>query len=74
MAHASIEGPAVSTTRRLTVKNARIAVWTTDPPFISDPYATCPICGGMGTLLGILGLRQWWRCRDCGVDFSRETR
>jgi hypothetical protein len=74
MAHASIEGPAVSTTRRLTVKNARIAVWTTDPPFISDPCATCPICGGMGTLLGILGLRQWWRCRDGGVDFSRETR
>jgi transposase-like protein len=57
------------------VKNARIAVSTTDPPFMSGPYAPhCPLCGGMGTLLGILGLRQWWRCRDCGVDFAQETR
>jgi hypothetical protein len=56
------------------VKNACIAVSTTHSRSMSDSCATCPICGGMGMLLGILGLRQCWRCRDCGVDFSQEPR
>ena len=31
----------------------------------------CPECGGPGVLLGRLGERVWWRCRACGIDFSR---
>jgi len=30
----------------------------------------CPHCGGQGVLLGTLGKRVHFRCRDCGADFS----
>lgn len=33
----------------------------------------CPSCGGYGSKLGALGDLQWYRCRDCGVDFNRQT-
>jgi transposase-like protein len=31
----------------------------------------CPVCGGPGMELGTLGNRQHFRCRNCGMDFSR---
>jgi tRNA(Ile2) C34 agmatinyltransferase TiaS len=34
---------------------------------------TCSICGGYGVLLGTLGFLDWFRCRSCGMDFSREA-
>ncbi len=34
----------------------------------------CPLCSGEGSLLGTLGLRTWFRCRQCGMDFSRTRR
>lgn len=34
----------------------------------------CPICGGDGTELGSLGWRLHFRCRDCGMDYSVDTR
>jgi len=34
----------------------------------------CPICRGEGCLLGPLGPRTWFRCRQCGMDFSRKRR
>lgn len=33
----------------------------------------CPLCAGDGVLLGTLGRLRWFRCRDCGMDFSRQT-
>ena len=33
--------------------------------------ACCPACQGSGRVLGTLGARRWYRCRACGVDFSR---
>jgi tRNA(Ile2) C34 agmatinyltransferase TiaS len=30
----------------------------------------CPMCGGTGMLLGQLGHREHYRCRDCGMDYS----
>lgn len=32
----------------------------------------CPLCGAeqAGVSLGTLGGRQWYRCRDCGIDFN----
>jgi len=33
--------------------------------------ATCPACGGSGIPLGHLGSRSHFRCRNCGLDFSR---
>lgn len=30
----------------------------------------CHICGGEGVLLGSLGMRAYFRCRNCGMDFS----
>lgn len=35
-----------------------------------DAPPACPICEGPGTLLGRLGRLVWWRCRDCGMEFS----
>ena len=33
----------------------------------------CPACAGTGTSLGILGDLEYFRCRQCGVDFSRKA-
>lgn len=33
----------------------------------------CQLCGGFLYLLGQLGNLQWFRCRDCGMEFSREV-
>jgi transposase-like protein len=38
-----------------------------------DDYVECPACGSPdNTVLGILGTRQHFRCRDCGMDYSRK--
>jgi hypothetical protein len=33
--------------------------------------ATCPACDGEGAPLGALGSLTYYRCRACGMDFSR---
>jgi hypothetical protein len=33
---------------------------------------SCPTCGGIGMHLGQLGTRIYFRCRDCGMDFSHK--
>lgn len=35
-------------------------------------YAHCPACDGPGVLLGQLGSRIHYRCRNCGLDFSHK--
>lgn len=30
----------------------------------------CPACLGPGLSLGGFGRLHWFRCRDCGIDFS----
>jgi hypothetical protein len=30
----------------------------------------CPLCSCEGALLGALGSCTWFRCRQCGMDFS----
>lgn len=34
--------------------------------------AICPVCHGQAVSLGVLGQREHFRCRGCGVDFSAE--
>jgi transposase-like protein len=35
---------------------------------------SCPVCHGEPELLGQLGKLVWYRCQDCGTNFSeRET-
>ena len=35
----------------------------------------CPACHSKNAvLLGFLGLLKWFRCRDCGTDYSRQVR
>jgi DNA-directed RNA polymerase subunit RPC12/RpoP len=34
--------------------------------------AQCPMCSGPGNLLGKLGKRVHYRCRNCGMDFNHE--
>lgn len=36
--------------------------------------AQCPVCDGPGSLLGHLGSRAHFRCRNCGMDYSHDTR
>ena len=31
----------------------------------------CPICGGEGEALGLLGILQHLRCKNCGGTFTR---
>ncbi len=31
----------------------------------------CPLCNGAGVRLGSLGRKQWFRCRNCGMVFSK---
>lgn len=30
----------------------------------------CPMCGGHAEVLGTLGAMEWYRCRNCGVNFN----
>lgn len=34
----------------------------------------CPACGGIGVKLGALGRLIWYRCRQCGIDYSKESK
>ena len=38
---------------------------------ISERAMDCQICAGHGTILGRLGAVLWYRCRQCGMLFSR---
>lgn len=31
----------------------------------------CQLCGGVLVLLGLLGNLAWFRCRQCGMEFSK---
>ena len=33
----------------------------------------CKLCGGEGEFLGQLGNSEWYRCRNCGIEFYIET-
>lgn len=37
-----------------------------------NPDHECPLCGGPPTLLGALGHRLHYRCRNCGMSWSRK--
>ena len=39
-----------------------------------DNEDTCSACGGELTYMGALGFKRWYRCRNCGVDQSKEVR
>lgn len=46
-----------------------------DPEAGESQYeiAECPVCSGPGLLLGELGSRVHYRCRNCGMDFSEHV-
>lgn len=33
----------------------------------------CPLCAGPGISLGLLGSREHFSCRACGMEFSRKV-
>jgi hypothetical protein len=35
-----------------------------------EPQARCPVCSGIGYLMGTLGRKCHYRCRGCGIEFS----
>jgi hypothetical protein len=49
-----------------------------DEKEIDEPIATydecceetCPMCNGLAYGLGVLGWTQYYRCQDCGWQFS----
>jgi tRNA(Ile2) C34 agmatinyltransferase TiaS len=36
---------------------------------VEEPPA-CRVCGGELYVLGALGKRMWFRCQNCGMEFS----
>lgn len=36
--------------------------------------SSCPICGGLAEVLGVLGNLKHLRCRSCGAQFSRRVK
>jgi len=34
----------------------------------------CPVCGGEGEPLGVLGLLFWFRCVRCGIESNVDIR
>jgi hypothetical protein len=41
-----------------------------DGSYLGDAPYECPLCGGEGEDMGSLGAMEWYRCRQCGADFS----
>lgn len=39
------------------------------PEYDIDP---CSACGGPAPVMGVLGRREWRRCRNCGMDSSKD--
>lgn len=37
------------------------------------PEYECPMCTGTGEFMGGLGMREWFRCRACAIEFYRST-
>lgn len=33
----------------------------------------CGLCGGLLVFLGLLGDLAWYRCRDCGLEYSHRV-
>ena len=40
------------------------------PEETPEPGEVCSFCGGPGILLGSLGSREHFRCRNCGTEWS----
>lgn len=38
-----------------------------------DNFSICPVCGGEGTGLGVLGNLFHCRCRNCGMTYSEKV-
>jgi hypothetical protein len=38
-----------------------------------SPSTSCPVCGGQGGYLGQLGKLHYFRCIQCGMEFSKGT-
>ncbi len=34
----------------------------------------CRLCRGRCFLLGVLGMLRWYRCRDCGYEYCKESK
>lgn len=41
--------------------------------FEAEEPETCEVCGGPVGLLGTLGTRDHFQCRNCGMGYSRLT-
>ena len=43
-------------------------LWEWEPTSTSD-VLPCPFCNADAPLLGVVGILEWHRCPDCGIDF-----
>ena len=42
--------------------------------YYEDDKDTCSMCGGHLEKLGELGSKAWYRCRNCGMEFSKDIK
>lgn len=61
-----------STNRGIDESRNRFAQWE-DDDFEDDDFQenSCPQCDGPGILMGTLGNREAYRCRNCGMEFGK---
>lgn len=59
--------------RRATLGLLNTSGYTDDDEFIGEIPPDCPICSGPGALMGSLGRREYFRCENCGMEFSHEN-
>jgi tRNA(Arg) A34 adenosine deaminase TadA len=53
------------------VENARYLAGGTLPDYtLPDELESCSMCAGLAILMGILGKKAWYRCQNCGIEFS----
>jgi hypothetical protein len=55
----------------LLANNHPCPIYLADEEIVVPDLPLCPACGGEEpVVLGQLGRLQWYRCRDCGIDFN----
>ena len=54
-----------------TIEVGSLGVQASADELEDSPSPECPACGGEGGDMGVLGSRRHFRCRQCGIDFSK---
>ena len=60
--------------RKETLEKIKVRGKETGTGRVPQTEPTCPICGGPGASMGVLGRKHWFRCRHCGMEWSIDAK